>query len=370
MGLMDHDFQYCRTRDEFQQTYGELMSNLIGKKLIRLYGVWDQIDSEWFVDPPMLLEFEHGELAVNTLSDQKIAVLWNEISHTQKPVWFDTPPKEFEWKEDLTWKEYYDLGGRELGRIEIIACDTAVVGMVFTTDGNEVGIVDNGDTTIGLIDESLWQYYREQLFDYYRIQNVMDYKPQGKHIEFDHFFRIFNRAIQIGIYPEEDFFWEGERYSLRADLKSIELVKKQEWESRFIEVEPEIQEYCLPCFSEKMLITCDTFAELLDKEVLKKRSLKDVWEELEFIPIDDYFDHRFSFNDWVYIKSIKKFGIVRQLPEVYPDGLFYGVAIEGTDWLEGPFYKAHEDDLEYDERPETIEELRESYQDYLYRISH
>ena len=78
LGLMDHDFQYCWTREQFHNTYSGLVSDLIGKKVIKLYGVWDQIDQEWFEDAPMLLEFEHGELAINTLSNLKTAIIWNE----------------------------------------------------------------------------------------------------------------------------------------------------------------------------------------------------------------------------------------------------------------------------------------------------
>lgn len=86
-GLMDHDFQYCWTREQFHNTYSGLVSDLIGKKVIKLYGVWDQIDREWFEDAPMLLEFEHGELAIITLSNEKTAILWNEISLYRNIVW-------------------------------------------------------------------------------------------------------------------------------------------------------------------------------------------------------------------------------------------------------------------------------------------
>ena len=53
MGLMDHDFHYCRTREQFHNTYSGLVSNLIGKKVIRLYGVWNQIDCKWSEDAPI-----------------------------------------------------------------------------------------------------------------------------------------------------------------------------------------------------------------------------------------------------------------------------------------------------------------------------
>ena len=370
MGLMDHDFHYCRTREQFHNTYSGLVSNLIGKKVIRLYGVWNQIDCKWFEDAPMLLEFEHGELAIITLSNKKTAVLWNEITHTEKPVWFDIPPDELDWKEDLVWKEYFNLGNRVLKRFEVIENETSVIGVVITTDTNEVGIVDNGDITIGLIDHSLWRFLDEERTRHFLLEDVLDYRPEGKRIEFSHFYRIFNREIQIGVYPWVDFFWGDKRYMLKADLEKVCLLSIHEWETRLIEVEPEEKEFCYPSHSKNELITCDTLAELVDKEVLDKRSLKSVWKELVFVPLTHEFDYRFGLNDWVYVKSIQKYGVVRKIPDDYPEGLFYGVALEGTDWLKGPFYKVEEGDLEYDERPESIDEMRQSYQNYLYRLSH
>lgn len=38
--------------------------------------------------------------------------------------------------------------------------------------------------------------------------------------------------------------------------------------------------------------------------------------------------------------------------------------------LKGPFYKAKEDELEHDEWTESIDEMRQSYQNYLHRLSH
>ena len=54
-----------------------------------MYGIWDQIHHEWFLDASMIIEFEQGELSVLTSSGCKTAILWNKIVHTEKPIWLD-----------------------------------------------------------------------------------------------------------------------------------------------------------------------------------------------------------------------------------------------------------------------------------------
>ena len=159
---MNHPFQFCLTKSDFHRAYHELLLSLIGKKVLRLYGVWDLIYNEWFEDAPMILEFEHGELAVITLSNAKIALMWNEIIHTEKPIWYDIPPEELDWEEDLVWKEYYDLSEGIVKQFEIIHADSSIIGLLVTTDKNKFGIVDNGDVTIGVKDNSLSWYLNEE----------------------------------------------------------------------------------------------------------------------------------------------------------------------------------------------------------------
>ena len=122
----------------------------------------------------MLLQFEQGELAVWLLSGIKISVLWDEITHDDKPVWFDIEPEELQWEEDLVWKEYLDLEDSLVKPVEIIDTDDAVVGLVITTDKKEIGIVDNGDNTIALEDDALWQYLDEERAYGFMLSNVLE----------------------------------------------------------------------------------------------------------------------------------------------------------------------------------------------------
>ena len=41
-----------------------------------------------------------------------------------------------------------------------------------------------------------------------------------------------------------DFIWRDERYTLAADLEKVYLLRKREWETRLIEMEPEEKEFC------------------------------------------------------------------------------------------------------------------------------
>ena len=174
MTLMEYPFQFCSNRNSFYMQYRSLLAGLIGKKAIRLYGVWDQINHVWFEEAPMIIEFEHGELSVQTSSGCKTAILWNEIVHTEKPIWLDEP-LDFDWQEDLVWAKYLDLRNDIVQTVEIIEEGSAVIGLVFTTNRDRFGIFDNGDTTIGLSGDALICHLDENCIGY-RIVDI-----GGKH---------------------------------------------------------------------------------------------------------------------------------------------------------------------------------------------
>lgn len=201
--------------------------------------------------------------------------------------------------------------------------------------------------------------------EYQREENT----PLGRQIDYDHFVRVFNREMVIGVYPEMDFTYNGDRYQIRADLKEVYFLKKYEKEPKIITAGSSSTSIKLIDYSEELLLTCSSLEELVKQAVIDAKSLKTIWNQLDFILIDDDFEYRFCFNDWVYVKSLGQYGIVRKTPKETEMATVYGISLEGTDWLRDPLIMVKEEDLEYDERPEAIAEQREEYQDYLNRLS-
>lgn len=73
----------------------------------QVYALWDCIDNRWFDDAPMLIQTSAGILSVNVRSEKYIAIGWNDIPLSEKPVWFDEmqieTKKGLNWIEDIEW---------------------------------------------------------------------------------------------------------------------------------------------------------------------------------------------------------------------------------------------------------------------------
>ena len=161
MNLMDYPFVFYTDGEEFRETNKKLFSQLKDRRLKCIYGAYDLVSESWFEEAPMIVEFEHGELAVATKSNMEIAVLWNEISHHDKPVWFDEAP-ELGWEEDLVWKVAIELEDELCLQIGTIDVDSSIIGLAFETTNRRFGIVDNGDVTIALEAKALLDYIEEE----------------------------------------------------------------------------------------------------------------------------------------------------------------------------------------------------------------
>lgn len=153
MILTEFPFEYFSDKEQFSKRWTKTLSELSGRRIVNIFGVWDELDTEWFDDAPMLVEFEHGTLAVNVRSEKYLALAWNEIFPTEKPRWFGEAPPVPDWHEDLYWREYLPLSrfkGAELLNVTAIASDNALNGLRFETNNGGFSIVDNGDVIAGI----------------------------------------------------------------------------------------------------------------------------------------------------------------------------------------------------------------------------
>ncbi|MDE6732807.1 MAG: hypothetical protein K2J77_08035 [Oscillospiraceae bacterium] len=153
MILTEFPFEYFSDKELFSKRWAKTLSELSERRIVNILGVWDELDGEWFDDAPMLIEFEHGTLAVNVRSEKYLALAWNEIFPTEKPRWFGDVPPIPDWHENLFWREYAPLSrfkGAEILDVEIIDGENVLNGMRFETDVGGFSIIDNGDVIEGI----------------------------------------------------------------------------------------------------------------------------------------------------------------------------------------------------------------------------
>lgn len=153
MTLTEFPFEFFCDKLSFSAKWPHLLSELSGQRISNIFGVWDNLDKEWFDDAPMLVEFTQGTLAVNIHSEKYLALAWNEIFPSDKPRWFAENTGFPNWQEDLNWREYSPLSkfkSAEILHIEVIEGESALNGLRFETDMGRFAIIDNGDVIAGI----------------------------------------------------------------------------------------------------------------------------------------------------------------------------------------------------------------------------
>ncbi|MCM1168201.1 MAG: hypothetical protein NC401_19625 [Ruminococcus sp.] len=155
MILTELPFEFFGDKALFSEKWGRVLSELSGLRIVKIFGVWDNLDGAWFGEAPMLVELAHGTLAVSVRSEKYLALARNEIFPNDKPQWFPENTEIPDWREDLDWREYSPLckfKGAEILRVELIGNANALNGLRFETDRGGFSLADGGDVITGIPD--------------------------------------------------------------------------------------------------------------------------------------------------------------------------------------------------------------------------
>lgn len=121
MSLADHPYRFVCDRGAFFRENGKIAALLENAVIERVYAVWNCINETWFVDAPMRVKTSAGMLPVHVKSGTDIAIGWNDLSLSEKPVWFDRADagaiEGLGWTEDLEWRDYRAVSGIRNERI-------------------------------------------------------------------------------------------------------------------------------------------------------------------------------------------------------------------------------------------------------------
>jgi len=161
---------------------------------------------------------------------------------------------------------------------------------------------------------------------------------QSINIDFHVFQEKFKHDFEFGLYPEFNFVYKENEYTVFADLEYIYLGSNN-----------------------KKLQQCDAYEQLLSYRFEDDLRLKDIWNELRFTGDLTDWQYRYSLFDRVFIQQCELYGVITEITEEN-DNTIYHVKVDETS------YSCSEEELSYDLREETKKESRETYQDYLDRI--
>jgi len=161
MSLTTHPYHYFTDEASFRRAWSETLHKLNGERLLHVYGVWDRLEQRWFADAPMLIELSAGVLSVKVSCEGKLALGWNDIMPTEKPIWFDETQRcgelaGLDWQEDLIWCEYDAVRGalgQSMRGTDVQVNRGGLSGIVFRLDGGDLlYITDAGDEIEGRLE--------------------------------------------------------------------------------------------------------------------------------------------------------------------------------------------------------------------------
>ena len=202
-------------------------------------------------------------------------------------------------------------------------------------------------------------------------------------LSYDFFKRKIEREFIIGVYPEYIFDWNDKRYCINADLAKFYInyvkptsdkVKEEDMLADFYPIWKEMAKDDPYIMCDYIKIgEFDTFDELYsDGFIENNRHIKDIWNNLEFILIDDEFLYDYETGNSVFIKDKGIYGVVKKIESINDQIIYWidsGNYNRDGKGDESKWISCGAEQLEYDERPETIKSIKESYAAYLDRIS-
>ena len=150
MILSNYNFSYYSDEETFLKENKDILEKINGMKIQEVYALWNNIDGSWFLDGPMLIQFEEGILSVKVKSEKDIAIGWNDIDLNSKPIWL-SQNEILGWEEDLEWKRYEKVEDA-IGRRILISMTVKeeltnnLVGIQFLTEQDGLlQFIDSGD---------------------------------------------------------------------------------------------------------------------------------------------------------------------------------------------------------------------------------
>ncbi|WP_203362028.1 hypothetical protein [Bacillus sp. REN10] len=119
------------------------LQDLKGQKIKKIWVVWDQFYDEWFVDCPVIIQFENAQMELCAYQMGAFAISFNQIDIRQQP---DLPGTEFKliWTKDKMENLEFAIG-QQVKEIEIIEEDSLLFGVGFQLEDGYFAVCNGFD---------------------------------------------------------------------------------------------------------------------------------------------------------------------------------------------------------------------------------
>lgn len=100
--------------------HGQRLHALVGRRLDRIWLVWDLGADEWFADGPVLLDFGGEQVELNHQKFSDLSITWNTVDPVGRSTW-SAYSFSLAWRHDAR-PELEGLKGRQLTAAELLEC--------------------------------------------------------------------------------------------------------------------------------------------------------------------------------------------------------------------------------------------------------
>jgi hypothetical protein len=119
LGIENYNPHFYTSTKELLDNFSGALRELIGKRILEVWVVWDSKNDEWFKDCPVVLNIEGIQMEICTSKIDEIAITFNTINLSEGINWFDIDDFALEWREGA-FSDLLSVKNKQIKNIEVI----------------------------------------------------------------------------------------------------------------------------------------------------------------------------------------------------------------------------------------------------------
>jgi hypothetical protein len=127
LGIKDYEPIFYTDINEFINTHGKGLRDLIGSTIAEIWTVQEISDGDFWADCPVILLIGGKQLEFCSFNDREIAVTWNEIDLKEKLDWYGNQELNLEWRKNAIDNFSFFIG-KQIEEIEVIQMTQEAIG--------------------------------------------------------------------------------------------------------------------------------------------------------------------------------------------------------------------------------------------------
>jgi hypothetical protein len=100
LGIENYNPSFSSNTTDIIIELGQELKNLIGKKILDIWLVWETNEDEWFKDCPVVLNIEGMQLELCTTKIDELSITFNMIDMSKELNWYHIDDFQLEWRKE------------------------------------------------------------------------------------------------------------------------------------------------------------------------------------------------------------------------------------------------------------------------------